>query len=124
MKIKQDFITNSSSTCYLIYIPDNFKIGTELSWLDYIFRPKACKYFAEFIEEIMTYNETNSSEYFSYSKKDLSRDSQDELRNMISRLAQKYEVSKTVIEGGLDDVIVNINSKNIKINIENIKERK
>ena len=29
MTIKQDFVTNSSSTCYIVNLPENFKIESE-----------------------------------------------------------------------------------------------
>lgn len=57
MKIKNDFVTNSSSTSYLVYIPDGFEIRKFKDMILSKFEDDVVEYCTEFSEEPITKDE-------------------------------------------------------------------
>jgi len=136
MKLKNDFVTNSSSTCYLIYLPDNFNIEEVLSFKERfnIFSPEYRNHIND-IEEHHLNGEKFTHEIFikefneqlikcsvCYCDENiwfyLFRDYLENLENEnFPLLIKEISLSRNDV-----DVIININSKNINKKIRKIIE--
>ena len=119
MKIKSDFVTNSSSTSYLVYIPEKFDINNFTNLIlessdidDYLEDDESKEEFLDRFKEEFNYLLASGSSYqydnrFYYMLVDL-----------FEKLELNVESWDTSSENGM---IINVNSNEIKKSIEVIK---
>jgi hypothetical protein len=121
MKTKIDFVTNSSSTCYIVSIPKDLVVNLDIE--DEESKLKALGY----IEKLRDYG---IIEFGSYSEDigdlGLSSDDQDTLANSIydQILDKKYIIEQIEFGPDIPHQIVNVNSKRIREKMERMNENK
>jgi hypothetical protein len=136
MKIKLDFVTNSSSTCYLIYIPATYSISQ-----DELLNLKDVEYYDDETEEEITVNlKTMTDDQI----KDIIYPLEEIIDNFKSGMGTSFEtirennsaiissifdqiISKFIIlsedmPGGNDTFLIPLNERHIKI-IKNLKKK-
>jgi len=123
MKIKQDFITNSSSASYLVFIPDSFSIKKFISMItdtefknaleswgasDYD-KDELIREIYEKLNSLISYGDIGQGDGISY--------------DLIASILEKLELVINCPEVGGDDsgMMININSKNIRKKISTIR---
>jgi len=130
MKIKSDFVTNSSSTSYLVYIPDNFKIEK--------FRDMILEHFDEDLKEALDCFEPNDDgdltideiieklfkEFNDLISSGVSYQYENNFYYIMNDLLDKLDLVLDTEENSSSDngVITNINSKILKNKIKTIKD--
>lgn len=125
MKIKSDFVTNSSSTSYLVFIPDNFDYEIVNRVID------ASHTIQKDIEELNEWTERKG--------KDCKKEIEDAFKDLVNgKSVYHYDcdsfytiheilhelglvVSVKELSGSQDGHIINLNSKDIKSKLETIR---
>jgi hypothetical protein len=113
MKIKQDFVTNSSSICYIVLLPENFQVKTEDEEMN--------KKFELYLNELEEKGEVEFG-YWAEFNLDFSdiTDMEEFVEQVYQDIVSKYLIKKIDFGADYPDKIVNLNSKQIK---EKIKEK-
>lgn len=126
MKIKQDFITNSSSTSYLVYIPDNFDIRKFKDMIKVNFQDDVTEYCDNIPDKPITEDEFFQfffNEFNNLIKQgDLYQYDNSQLFYLASNIIDELELVLSDEPTGSDaGLIQNVNVKIIKEKINTIK---
>ena len=112
------------SSCYLLYIPDNFDPEKYFDWIDNALNSKVKKPFLKFIT-ILKKDGAIDLEYISdFIDIELSEEDNNIFWDLVDKLKSKYIVNELDLGFGDDTLLININMKKIQKNIEKIKRTK
>jgi hypothetical protein len=128
MKIKLDFVTNSSSTCYLVYIPETYSISIneirtlkEITYYDVEKDEELVVNGEEITDEILS-NIMNSLKEIIYdlqsgigtSFENISENYSSMITNVFREIIEKFTIKTEEMPGGNDTFIIPLRDRDIE----------